>query len=51
MEWARCLVCGDPLDVGAWYGILNCGERDNKPTGAENEVCSEECLEIYTTEE
>lgn len=48
MNEAKCLVCGNPIDVSAWYGIQSCGERGNKKVGAENEVCSEECLEEYT---
>ena len=48
---ARCLVCGNPLDVSAWFGLQNCGKRANKKQGAENEVCSDECLEKYTTEQ
>jgi len=51
MEQARCLVCGNLLDVSAWFGIQNCSERDSKKTGAENEVCSDECLEVYTKEQ
>ncbi len=51
MEQARCLVCGNPLDLSAWFGVQNCGERANEQTGAENEVCSDECLEVYTTEQ
>ncbi len=47
---ARCLVCGNPLDVSAWFGIQDCGGRGNELTGAANEVCSEECLEVYTEE-
>ncbi len=47
---AKCLVCGDPLDSIAWFGFQNCGKRDNKKNGAENEVCSDECLETYITE-
>lgn len=50
MGEARCLVCGNPLDSSAWHGIQNCGDRDNKKTGAQNEVCSDECLEVYTDE-
>jgi predicted nucleic acid-binding Zn ribbon protein len=48
---ARCLVCGNPLDSSAWFGMQNCGERSKKNEGAENEVCSDECLEKYTKED
>jgi predicted nucleic acid-binding Zn ribbon protein len=48
---ARCLVCGNPLDSSAWFGMQSCGERSTKNDGAENEVCSEECLEIYTEDD
>jgi predicted nucleic acid-binding Zn ribbon protein len=51
MTEAGCLVCGNPLDISAWFGVQNCGERDSKQTGAENEVCSDECLETYTKEQ
>lgn len=47
---ARCLVCGNPLDISAWFGIQNNGERSSESTGAENEVCSDECLEVYMDE-
>lgn len=46
----RCLVCGDLLDVSAWFGIKDREDRSKEQTGAENEVCSDECYEIYTDE-
>jgi predicted nucleic acid-binding Zn ribbon protein len=51
MQEAKCLVCGNPLDVSAWFGVNNCNERASELTGAENEVCSDECLEVYTEEQ
>lgn len=50
MMEAGCLVCGNPLDSAAWFGLNDCGERANEKRGAENEVCSHECLEVYTEE-
>ena len=38
---ARCLVCGNPLDAGAWF------EKDTR----KSEVCSDECYEIYMNNE
>jgi hypothetical protein len=37
----RCIVCGSPLDKAAWF----------EKTIRKSEVCSDECLEIYLTEE
>ncbi len=33
----RCLVCGAPLDAGAWF----------KDDARKSEVCSDECYNIY----
>lgn len=46
----RCLVCGNPLSKSAWFGYQDCGkDSKEKQQGAENEVCSDECLEVYTS--
>lgn len=34
----RCLVCGNPLDIGAPF----------KKEARDSEVCSDECYDIYT---
>jgi predicted nucleic acid-binding Zn ribbon protein len=36
----RCLVCGNPLDQGAPFTKISDTRK--------NEVCSDECFEIYT---
>ena len=41
MKEPRCLVCGAPLDKGAPF------EKDVR----NSEVCSDECFEIYMTED
>ena len=50
MQEARCLVCGNPLDNSAWFETQKCGGRTGEQQGAENEVCSDECLEKYIDE-